>query len=94
MPPMTVLPRDKRHPADYRDELEHAEVAAVLSELSEDHPARRSYLTAESSDSIALTHLVGDRMDLVERLKQAYLAHSRRIWDRYAGGSHLGTGAR
>jgi hypothetical protein len=37
------LPRDRRHPADYRDDIEHAEVAAALSELPEDHPAAVAY---------------------------------------------------
>ena len=26
--------RDRRHPADYRDDIEHAEVARILSEPS------------------------------------------------------------
>jgi len=30
---MEPLPKDKRHPANYRDEIEHAEVVAALSEL-------------------------------------------------------------
>jgi hypothetical protein len=41
------LPRDKRHPADYRDELEHAEVPVVLGELPEDHPARIAYYSGD-----------------------------------------------
>lgn len=34
------LPPERRHPADYRDDIEHAEVAQIMSELPEDHPAR------------------------------------------------------
>ncbi len=37
------LHQSKRHPSDYRDELEHAEVAAVLGELPSEHPARIAY---------------------------------------------------
>ena len=72
----------QRHPADYRDELEHAEVAAVLAELPEDHPARVAYYSGarEASDSIGLGHLVADRPDLVQRLVDAYMAHGARIW--------------
>lgn len=42
-----------RHPADYRDEMEHAEVASILSELPDDHPACIAYpsLAREESDS-------------------------------------------
>lgn len=89
-----VLLADKRHPADYRDEIEHAEVASVLSELPADHPAVIAYLSGavEGSNSIQLSHFLADRMDLVERLKAAYLGHSNRIWERYKGGSHLGSG--
>lgn len=37
---MEPMVKGKRRPADYRDDIEHAEVAAALSELPEDHPAR------------------------------------------------------
>jgi hypothetical protein len=75
------LPRERRHPADYRDDIEHAEVAAVLSELPEDHPARIAHYSGarEASDSIQLTHLVKERPDLVQRLTKGYLAHGMRI---------------
>ena len=73
-----------RHPCDYRDRIEHAEVAAALAELPEDHPARVAYAASavEASDSLSLTHLVADRMDLVHRLVAAYMAHQDRIWQR------------
>ena len=51
---MEPLPKDRRHPADYRDDIEHADVVAVLSELPVSHSARRAYLKAECSDSIFL----------------------------------------
>jgi hypothetical protein len=87
---MQPLAKEKRHPADYRAELEHAQVAAVLSELPEDHAARAAYLSGarEASDSIQLSHFVADRRDLVERLVAAYLAHSKGIWSGYYGGSN------
>lgn len=77
-----------RHPADHRDKIEHTEIAAILSELPIDHLARVAYSTGarEASDSLSLSHLVGGRMDLVERLKAAYLAHTDRIWTRAGGG--------
>ena len=65
MPPLAA---DKRHPADYRDDIEHAEVAAVLSELPHGHPACVAHATAAVSDSVTLTHLVRERPDLVKRL--------------------------
>lgn len=73
-----------RHPADYRDEIEHAEVTAILAELPDDHPARVAYSSGarEASDSLSMTYLVADRMDLVQRLVAAYLAHQDRIWAR------------
>lgn len=74
-----LLPCDKRHPADYRDDIEHAQVAAALSELPEDHPARLAYCSGAVSDSIALTHLLKERRDLVDRLVAAYLGHNHRI---------------
>jgi hypothetical protein len=83
------LPPSQRHPADYRDDIEHAEVAAALSDLPEDHPARVAYLTRAMSDSLALTHFLPERKDLVDRLVAAYLGHNERIWDKYRGGAHL-----
>jgi hypothetical protein len=59
-------PRD-----DLRDAEEHAVITAALEQLPADHPARVAYL--EHADTIALTHLVADRPELVEALKEAYL---------------------
>ncbi len=73
-------PPERRHPADYRDELEHAEVVRILSVLPEQHPARVAYTAGarEAADSISLTHLVADRRDLVGALVEANLAAYRR----------------
>lgn len=75
------LPSQQRHRADYRDELEHAEVVRILSGLSEQHHARVAYAAGagEAADSISLTHLVADRRDLVGALVEANLAAYRRM---------------
>jgi len=86
---MEPLAKDKRHPADYRDEMEHAEVAAALSELPGDHPAAVAYRTAAVGDSLALTYLLKDRADIAKGLVSAYLGHSRRIWTWQPGGAYL-----
>ena len=85
------LPCGRRHPSDYRDEIEHAEVAQVLAELPEDHPAKIAYYSGarEAADSLSLSHLLTDRMDLVKRLTAAYFGHNDRIWARYTGAAHL-----
>lgn len=82
------LPPERRHPVDYRDDIEHAEVAQIVSELPEHHAARAAYLSGarQAADSLSMTHLVTDRMDLVQRLVAAYLAHADRIWTGYGGG--------
>src|SRR5882762_8319428 len=56
-----------------RDEQADREVAAILAELPADHPARQAF--AERRDTIALTHLVAARKDLVKRLVDTYFAH-------------------
>jgi hypothetical protein len=88
------LPPSARHPADYRDELEHAEVARVLSELPDDHPACITYRTGarEASDSLSLSHLLAERMDLVQRLVDAYMGHTRRIRARSSGAGDVARG--
>jgi hypothetical protein len=60
---------DPRH--DLRDAEEHAAICAALEQLPADHPVRVAYL--DRVDTIALTHLVADRPELVEALKEAYL---------------------
>jgi hypothetical protein len=65
-----------RQPADIRDQQEHADVAAALASLPEDHAARRAY--AEGLGTIALTHLVREHRVIVEALTEAYLAGNRR----------------
>ena len=77
----TPLGHARRHPADYRDELEHAEVARVLADLPAEHPARVPYLTGarEAADSISLSHLVADRCGMVRALTEANLAAYRRM---------------
>src|SRR5947209_4006575 len=89
---MDPLPLSARHRADYRDELEHAEVARILSELPPDHPACVAHLAGarEASDSLGLSHLLAERLDLVERLVAAHLAHHDRIWARHSGASRVG----
>jgi hypothetical protein len=93
MTTLAPLPPERRHPADYRDDIEHAEVAAILSELSDGHPARAAYSSGarEASDSIQLSHLLTERMDLVDRLTKAYFEHQGRIWDRYTGTGNVQT---
>jgi hypothetical protein len=46
------IPPERRQPADYRDELEHTEVARILSELPAEHPARVAY--SEGADYFQL----------------------------------------
>jgi hypothetical protein len=81
------IPPERRHPADYRDEIEHAEVARILSGLPENHPARIAYAAGarEAADSISLTHLVADHRDLVGALVEANLAAYWRTRDRQGG---------
>lgn len=59
------IPPERRHRADYRDEIEQAEVARILSELPADHAARVACATGarEAADSISLAHRVADRRD-------------------------------
>ena len=72
------LPPQKRHPADYRDDAEHAEIAGILSELPDRHPARVAYASGawEGANTLSLSRLVAHRMDLVERLIEVYSAHA------------------
>jgi hypothetical protein len=81
------LPPGQRHRADYRDEIEHAEVARILSELPVEHPARIAYATGarEAADSISLSWLVADRGDMVRALTDANTAAYRRTLARQGG---------
>jgi hypothetical protein len=59
--------------------------AAILAELPTDHPARIAF--AEGKDTIALTHLVSDRKDLVKHLIDTVYARNSRIHDKYYRGT-------
>ena len=65
------------NPYDTRDAQEHAEVAALLAALPDEHPARDAY--GRGAGTIELSHLVADRVELVEGLKEAYLAGYARM---------------
>jgi hypothetical protein len=56
---------------DLRDAEEHAAITAALEQLPADHLAYKAF--AEGADTIALTHLVADRPELIEALKDAHL---------------------
>lgn len=72
------LPPEKRHPSDYRDDAEHAQVALILSELPAKHPARVAYASGawEGANTLSLIRLVVNRMDMVDRLLAVYSAHA------------------
>lgn len=65
------------NPYDTRDEQERAEIAALLEQLPPAHPAREAY--GRGVGTIELAHLVADRAELVEGLKEAYLAGWQRV---------------
>ena len=69
------LPPDKRHPSDYRDDAEHAQIALILSELPAKHPARIAYTSGswEGANTLSLMRLVANRMDLVDKLFAIYV---------------------
>ena len=54
--------------------------------LVNDHPAWIAYYSGALYDSIALTHLLKGRPDLVKRLIDAYVGHSKRICARTGDG--------
>ena len=66
---------------DIRDEQEHADVAAILAGLPDDHPARVAY--AEGADTIKLTHLVP--RELVPGLTEAFWGGYKRYLQRQGG---------
>lgn len=72
------LPPQKRHPSDYRDDAEHAQIALILSELPPKHPARVAYSSGawEGANTLSLIRLVVNRMDMVDRLLAVYSEHA------------------
>lgn len=74
------LPRNLRHPSDYRDDVEHVEVARILSDLPDRHPARTAYTSGawEGANTLSLSRLCSNRLDVVERLIAVYSAHAER----------------
>jgi len=66
-----------------RDEQANVDVAAILVDLPADHAARAA--CASGKDTIALTHLLADRKDLVKRLIDSYSACSDQVWYNYRG---------
>src|SRR6185369_8375379 len=64
---------DKPIRLNYADEEERQEVAEILSELPEDHPARFAW-EKDDRTTVDLTHILHDRRDLVERLSAAQMA--------------------
>lgn len=72
------LPRSKRHPSDYRNDQEHLEIARILSELPDRHPARIAYASGswEGANTLSLMRFLLKRMDLVDRLLEVYTAHA------------------
>ncbi len=61
-----------------RDDQANREVAKILAELPEDHTARVAF--AGGKDTIGLTHLLTDRVDLVARLMDTYWARHDRVF--------------
>ena len=57
---------------DARDAEERAAIAAALTVLPAEHPARLAY--PDHINTIRLAHLVAERPELVEALKEAWLA--------------------
>jgi hypothetical protein len=72
------LPPEKRHPSDYRDDAEHAQIALILSELPPKHPARVAYASGawEGANTLSLIRLLVNRMDMVDRLLAIYSEHA------------------
>lgn len=72
------LPPSKRHPSDYRNDQEHLEIARILSELPDKHPARIAYASGawEGANTLSLMRFLVKRMDIVDRLLEIYTAHA------------------
>jgi hypothetical protein len=75
------LSRNLRHASDYRDDIEHVEVARILSDLPDRHPARTAYTSGawEGANTLSLSRLCANRLDVVERLIAVYTAHAERV---------------
>jgi hypothetical protein len=73
----------EQKPPDIRDADEHAAIIKALDQLPSDHAARVAY--SKGADTIALTHLVADRPDIVHAITEAYLAGYRRSLARWGG---------
>ena len=78
MAELRPLPRNKRHPSDYRNDQEHRELARILSDLPDKHPARVAYMSGSwhGANTLSLVRLVAKRADLVDRLMEVYNAHA------------------
>ena len=78
MPGVRPLPPEKRHPSDYRDDAEHAQIALILSELPPKHPARVAYGSGawEGANTLSLIRFVVNRTDMVDRLIAVYAEHA------------------
>jgi hypothetical protein len=78
MSALRPLPLSKRHPSDYRNDQEHREIARLLSELPDKHPARIAYASGawEGANTLSLMRLLAKRMDLIDRLLEIYNAHA------------------
>lgn len=72
---------DQRY--DCRDTTEHETVAAILAERPPGHAAPLAY--AQGADTTRITHLVADSPQLVESLKETFLAGYRRVLARSGG---------
>jgi len=72
------LPPEKRHPSDYRDDAEHAQVALILSDLPPKHPALVAYTAGawEGANTLSLIRLVLSRTDIADRLLAVYTQHA------------------
>lgn len=78
MAALRPLPPEKRHPSDYRDDAEHAQIAQILSELPSKHPARVAYASGawEGANTLSLIRLVVNQTDMVDRLLAVYSDHA------------------
>ena len=73
----------ERKPFDAHDDEERREILEILKKLPEHHRAWLAH--REGADAIALTHLMDQRQDLIEGLKQAWMDGYGRLLRRSAG---------